>query len=110
MNFGTWKVSTATCQNTITARCTIRMIAKDRADRPLSAHRYLLPYRVRFSGPSSQSYARRSFSVSTISVDYGRNAPSTRSTTCLRRARFAAGLRRSVPKIADSVGVFEKKK
>ncbi|MGY3126399.1 hypothetical protein ACVWXQ_010336 [Bradyrhizobium sp. S3.14.4] len=28
MNFGTWKASTATCQSTSTARCTIRMIAK----------------------------------------------------------------------------------
>src|ERR1700760_759161 len=28
MNFGTWKTSTVTCHNTITARCTIRMIAK----------------------------------------------------------------------------------
>ena len=36
MNFGTWKASTASCQNRITARCTIRMIAKDRADFPVS--------------------------------------------------------------------------
>src|SRR5216684_1626303 len=33
MNFGTWKASTVTCHNTITAKCTIRMIAKDRAER-----------------------------------------------------------------------------
>src|SRR5216684_1763018 len=33
MNFGTWKASTRTCQSTITARCTIRMIAKDRTER-----------------------------------------------------------------------------
>src|SRR5471030_2664880 len=32
-NLGTWKASTRTCQSTITARCTIRMIAKDRAER-----------------------------------------------------------------------------
>src|SRR6267154_508784 len=32
-NFGTWKASTRTCQSTITARCTIRMIARDRAER-----------------------------------------------------------------------------
>ena len=36
MNFGTWKTSTANCQNRITARCTIRMIVKDRADFPVS--------------------------------------------------------------------------
>src|SRR6516165_1989400 len=36
MNFGTWKASTNTCQSTIMARCTIRMIASDRADRPVS--------------------------------------------------------------------------
>src|SRR5216684_8139545 len=41
---------------------------------------------------------------------YGRNACRTRSTTCLRRARLAAALARSLPKIADSVGVLEKKK
>src|ERR1700730_16124032 len=28
MNFGTWKASTRSCQSTITAKCTIRMIAK----------------------------------------------------------------------------------
>src|SRR5882757_977590 len=33
MNFGTWKVSTRTCHNTITARCTIRMTAKVLAER-----------------------------------------------------------------------------
>src|SRR6267154_4819318 len=32
-NFGTWKASTRTCHSTITARCTIRMIANDRAER-----------------------------------------------------------------------------
>jgi hypothetical protein len=32
MNFGTWKASTRTCHSTITAKCTIRMIAKDRAE------------------------------------------------------------------------------
>src|SRR3981189_216953 len=32
-NFGTWKASTRTCQSTITARCTIRMIATDRTER-----------------------------------------------------------------------------
>ena len=31
-NFGTWKASTSSCQSTITARCTITMIAKDRAE------------------------------------------------------------------------------
>jgi hypothetical protein len=36
MNFGTWKASTSTCQSTITARCTITMIAKDRIERPSS--------------------------------------------------------------------------
>ena len=41
---------------------------------------------------------------------YGRKACRTRSTTCLRRARLAAALARSLPKIADSVGVLEKKK
>ena len=41
---------------------------------------------------------------------YGRKACRTRSTTCLRRARLAAALDRSLPKIADSVGVLEKKK
>src|ERR1700694_2690438 len=40
----------------------------------------------------------------------GRSDCITRSTTCLRRVRFAAGLARSLPKIADKVGVFEKKK
>src|SRR5215472_7768582 len=34
MNVGTWKASTSTCHSTITARCTIRMIAMDRADHP----------------------------------------------------------------------------
>src|SRR5258708_4876356 len=34
MNLGTWKASTATCHSTITARCTIRMIAIDFADPP----------------------------------------------------------------------------
>ncbi len=34
----------------------------------------------------------------------------TRSTTWRRRASFAARLEKSVPKIADSVGVLEKKK
>ena len=43
-------------------------------------------------------------------VDYGRSDCITRSTTCLRRARLAVGLDRSLPKIADRVGVFEKKK
>ena len=33
MNFGTWKASTSTCHSTITARCTITMIATERADR-----------------------------------------------------------------------------
>src|SRR5271156_1311953 len=33
MNFGTWNASTRSCHSTITARCTIRMIARDRADR-----------------------------------------------------------------------------
>src|ERR1700730_9884043 len=32
-NFGTWKASTRTCHSTITARCTIRMIASDRTER-----------------------------------------------------------------------------
>ena len=32
-NFGTLKASTRTCQSTITATCTIRMIANDRAER-----------------------------------------------------------------------------
>src|SRR5712672_514811 len=32
-NFGTWKASTRTCQSTITATRTIRMIAIDRAER-----------------------------------------------------------------------------
>src|SRR6201986_5510899 len=45
MNFGTWKASTRTCQSTITARCTIRMIATDFADRPL------LPVTVRSFQP-----------------------------------------------------------
>src|SRR6185312_6755692 len=36
MNFGTWKASTSTCQSTITARCTITMIAKDRIERSSS--------------------------------------------------------------------------
>src|ERR1700712_1577438 len=36
MNFGTWKASTSTCQITITARWTTRMIARDFADRPPS--------------------------------------------------------------------------
>src|SRR5437868_745678 len=35
MNFGTWKASTSNCQSTTTARCTIRMIARDFADPPL---------------------------------------------------------------------------
>ena len=43
-------------------------------------------------------------------VHHGLSACITRSTTCLRRARRAAALERSLPKIADSVGVFEKKK
>ena len=33
MNFGTWNASTSTCHSTITARCTIRMIAKVLAER-----------------------------------------------------------------------------
>jgi hypothetical protein len=33
MNFGTWNASTRTCQSTITAKCTIRMIAKARTER-----------------------------------------------------------------------------
>src|SRR5262245_63679943 len=32
-NFGTLKASTSTCQSTITATCTIRIIAIDRAER-----------------------------------------------------------------------------
>src|SRR5450432_232561 len=32
-NFGTWNASTRTCHSTITTRCTIRMIATDRAER-----------------------------------------------------------------------------
>src|SRR5439155_7498556 len=36
MNFGTAKASTRICQSTITARCTIRMIARVFADRPAS--------------------------------------------------------------------------
>ena len=47
MNFGTWKASTRTCQSTITARCTIRMIAKDRADPPVTAEHRALPWRTR---------------------------------------------------------------
>src|SRR5450432_3312806 len=35
-NFGTWKASTSTCHSTITARCTIRMIASVRSERVLS--------------------------------------------------------------------------
>src|SRR5689334_16244760 len=37
MNFGTWKASTRICHSTITARCTIRMIATDFTDRCPSA-------------------------------------------------------------------------
>src|SRR3954468_17423573 len=33
MNFGTWKASTVTCHSTITARCTIKMIANDFVER-----------------------------------------------------------------------------
>src|SRR5689334_4545684 len=36
-NFGTLKASTSTCQSTITATCTIRMIANERAERVPSA-------------------------------------------------------------------------
>ncbi len=45
-----------------------------------------------------------------VTQRYGRSDCSTRSTTCLRRARFSDALERSLPKIADSVGVLEKKK
>src|SRR5258708_21051268 len=50
-NFGTWKASTRTCHSTITTRCTIRMIVKDRADRnpPLDTPRSL------DSGPLQQA-------------------------------------------------------
>jgi hypothetical protein len=57
MNFGTWKASTNTCHSTITARCTIRMIAKDRVDppSPLNTVRSL-GSRVRFPAALRQSY------------------------------------------------------
>jgi hypothetical protein len=57
MNFGTWKASTASCQSRITAACTIRMIAKDRADRPVCSTAI-------FSSCSVQVY-RDAISVST---------------------------------------------
>src|SRR5665213_413135 len=44
----------------------------------------------------------------TVGRRHGRSACSTKSTTCLRRARRAAKLERSLPKIAESVGVLEK--
>src|SRR5690242_4195230 len=42
-NFGTLKRSTRISQSAITARCTIRMIAKDRAERVPSAGKLELP-------------------------------------------------------------------
>src|SRR4051794_30086025 len=56
MNFGTWKASTSTCQSTITARCTIRMIATVLADRPASPDTaYSLLSRARFPAAQAQS-------------------------------------------------------
>src|SRR6476469_861633 len=110
MNFGTAKASTSTCQSTITARCTIRMIAKDRAGRPPSLNKACsLAGCGRFQAPHGGNLSRLPRSFNQL-VDYGRNDCITRSTTCLRRARLAVGLDRSLPKIADRVGVFEKKK
>src|SRR6266436_8345749 len=43
-NLGTWKASTRTCQSTITARCTIRMIAKDRTERIPSVNTVCSPH------------------------------------------------------------------
>ena len=59
---------------------------------------------------TSAKYAWLSNLAVTVTMPQGRSACITRSTTCLRRVRFAAGLARSLPKIADRVGVFEKKK
>ena len=57
MNFGTWKASTRTCQSTITARCTIRMIAKDRTDPSVAAeHRTLLVDARRLLGRAAAIY------------------------------------------------------
>jgi hypothetical protein len=55
---------------------------------------------------------RGNVNLSTIRLinPQGLKACITRSTTCLRRARLAVALERSLPKIAESVGVFEKKK
>src|SRR5258708_22707345 len=60
MNFGTAKTSTRTCQSTITARCTTRMIARVFADRPASLDNVLLPpKRARFPAAQGQSTAAR---------------------------------------------------
>src|SRR3984885_14767186 len=50
MNFGTWKASTRTCHSTITARCTIRMIANDLAGRIASVNTVGSPSRAPGSG------------------------------------------------------------
>ena len=150
MNFGTWKASTRTCHSTITARCTIRMIAIDLAERML-CHRS--PVRSFRALPAS--IVDRSPSVDHAAADLARGRseivmparaghPSRRrmGMDCcrthrarLRLARHAmtrpssrpqrlhhqvdhvlaarplgGGLLRSLPKIADKVGVLEKKK
>ncbi|MGY3466965.1 hypothetical protein ACVW0I_003836 [Bradyrhizobium sp. LM6.11] len=106
MNFGTWKASTMTCQSTSTARCTIRTIAKLRVLRAPSPATgcSLLPAAAL---PLVASLTGLEGSFNQL-VDYGRSECSTRSATCRRRARRAARLDRSLPKIADSVGVFER--
>lgn len=106
MNFGTWKASTSTCQSTSTAKCTIRTIAKLRVLRaPSPVTGYPLLSAATLPLVASLAVPEGSFNQL---VDYGRSECSTRSATCRRRARRAARLDRSLPKIADSVGVLER--
>ena len=124
MNFGTWKASTASCQNTITARCTTRMIAKDRADRtrftehraaPSSAEsnaiRSLGATAKKSIHPLADPWSASSLLLLAYDDPFMVATPAApgRPHACGVRASRAA-LRKSVPKIADKVGVLEKKK
>ena len=120
MNFGTWKASTRTCQSTITARCTIRMIANDRAERVPSPRATSLAPKV--TAPHAQTGA--TMHVAGRGTNLARSHPPLSTIWLIRAAATASpgrphacggragrpGCERSVPKIADRVGVLEKKK
>src|SRR4051794_41883547 len=108
MNFGTWKASTNTCQSTITARCTIRMIAKDRADPPSPLNTVHSLGCAPGSRPRGDNLSRPPSLINHL-VDYGRSECITRSTTCLRRGRLAARARKAFPENAHNGGGVDKK-